>query len=772
MRKFLAFIISIGVVFSAMASEPYVMDDFSKGLNTKLSAHDIANSNQAVIAENIRFNKELKSLSKRQEVFSYGTADATEAVTSLHRLYLADLSKKLLVTHGDELEVGDDAAGTFSSILDLGSGGYRWQWMTWHNLAMGTDGYNQPVKTDGTDATYLGSCHAADNGGGAGPDGAYTYKISYYTASYEVLLNTASNSITVSDNDIDLTMIPIGPDTYSGEAITGRKIYRTSAGGSDYKLLSNGTIADNSTTTLTDSDTDGARGAAYPAGDATYAPPKGKLIVLHKNRVFIAGDPDNPSRLYYSEDGLHDIFKDDAFFNVRKNDGDSITFIKNLKGLLTVGKNNTIQKLYTKGSDPAADWAVSDPFSFVGCQAPYSADNTPLGIIYLAFDGLYLFNGQNSQLVSDAVTPEINDISPSDFGNCWGIYHKNLFYLAYSSEKTGATANDRILVLDLLGEAYSIDTLGVNAFCAFQSGTDWGTLYSGSSSTGAVFAHTRGNNEVIHRRHSDFTGTWTDMRYIPTTYGEGDAESPVLEIAWTIAIDDAVGTIDTHSYGATAIIDRPNNDGQYISQYLTLGASTFDKLYWNERIPATGGDVQFQLRSGPTTTDCLAATWSTVYTDPTGSDVSAATAGTIVQYKIYTTTDTITYTPTLFKSSDYVVKLLYNKEGASSETAVALNWTSGWMDFNKPAQDKTLETIFVYLDSPAETGFLILTWENFEGDTDVFTIDLGENPEYYTERFTTGKFRGEKFKLNILESSLNDITIKQIIVVFSTEPYV
>ena len=235
--------------------QTWIIDDWSGGLNLKLSDHSLL-KNQATIAENVRFETKLRSLSKRNQVFSYGSADTGEAITGMHRLYLKDGTKVLLVTHGDELEVGTDDTGTFTSLLTLTTGDYQWQWLTWHDVAIGCDGYNQPVKTNGTVATYLGSCGAADAGNNAGPNGTYTYKVSYYTTNYEVIFDQVSNSVTVSDNDISLTMIPIAPDTYGGEDVTGRKIYRNKTGGSTWYLLSNGTIANNIDTTLTDSDAD------------------------------------------------------------------------------------------------------------------------------------------------------------------------------------------------------------------------------------------------------------------------------------------------------------------------------------------------------------------------------------------------------------------------------------------------------------------------------------------------------------------------------------
>ena len=769
--KILRKVVSICLIFWCLTVYPqvnqkWVINDFSKGLNTKLSNHALpfVPFTQADICENVRFDEELKSLTKRDDILKYGTADTSEAITGMHRLYLSDGTKVLIVTHGDEVEKGTDSTGAFTNILDLGTANYRFQWLTWHDLAIGTDGYNQPVKTDGTDATYLGTCFAEDAGSGAGPDGTYHYKVSYYTASYEVIFDVASNAVTVTDNDISLSMIPIAPDTYGGEDVVGRKIYRHKNGASTYYLLSNGTIANNTATTLTDSDSDAQLTATtYPAGDATYTPPKGKLCLVHKNRLWIANNPTYPSRIYYAEDGSHDVFVSTAYFNIRPNDGDQIMFIKNLLGILTVGKENSIQKIYTDGDTPSSDWIISDPFSFVGCHAMYTADNSPIGVIYLSRDGIYSFNGQISQLLSEAVTPEIKDILPSNFATTWGKYHLNKYYLTYTSEKVGTTTNNRILVLDLISNAYAIDTISVNCFCAFNSGSDWGVLYSGDSNDGDVFAHTSAIQEVIHRRHSDFSGTFTDARYIPTAWG-GDAESPVIEISWDDTIDDLSGSIDSQS----GDVNRDTTHGTYVSPVLYLQSSAFDKLYWNETIPGAGGDVTFQVRSGASSAACQTASWGTAVTDPTGSDISGETANTYVQYRVSLDTTDIDYTPTVYKVGNFVVKLGYFQEGSAVESSVPLRWRSGWTDLGYPTQTKELTKFYIYHEG--EDGTLTVTFENFEGDTDSFEIALNEYTSHYFEYFTGGEFIGEKFRVDITNDDLNDLKIKEVGVLYDVAP--
>lgn len=746
-------------------------NDFSGGLNSKLNSLELPKK-QGDIVENVRLDEELMSLTKRDQLIIYGEADENEPITGMHRLYLDDGTKVLIVTHGNEIEKATDSTKVFTQILPLTTSDKRWSWATWHNIAIGTDGSNQPVKYDGTSvsATFIGSLLATDKGSGTGPTGSdYKYKVLCYSSSYDATYNQVSNELDMTGNDLTLTMIPLCPDTILGEDTVGREVYRNKTAGSTYYLLSNGIIANNTAVTLTDSDTDaGLTATTYPAGDITYTPPNGKYLLIHKNRLWLANDPDYPSRIYYSEDGLPDTFLSTAYFNVRQSDGDGITFAMNLLGKLTLGKNNTIQKIYTDGDTPSADWAISDPFSFIGCQAPYSAVNTTIGIVYLGNNGIYSFNGQYSELLSDAVTPEIRDILPSNFANVWSAFFKSSYYMTYASLSSGEAVNNRVLILDLLSKGYMTDLINVNVFDVFDSGTDVEALYSGASDSGTVYAHTETVNQVIHKVHADFTGTFDDMRYIPTGIPGGDSESPVLELSHTGTIDEASGTIDA----ATGIIDRPDTDGTYISQYLTIGASVFEKLYWNEVIPTVGGNVTLNVRAGATTSDCAAATWwHTEFSDSSGSDISSVTADTVTQYRISMETDDITETPNVINQDNFNVRLTFNSVGTAAETSIPINWRSGWLNYGESTKAKTLKKLYAYYDWPDDTaGTLNLTFENYLGDTDTFAIDLLENPDYYINYFTDGAFTGNLIRLTINEDSLIPIKVKKVITTYDVQP--
>lgn len=748
----------------------YEWDSFDGGLATKISDNSIP-KNYASVIENIRTNTSFRSLSKRPQVYIYGTVSPSEASTGLFRLYLSTGTKVLLDVHADQIDTGNDSTGAFTKILDLTTSGYKWQWLAWHNLGIGTDGYNQPVKYDGSSAsaTYLGTCLALDAGSGAGPNGAYTYKVSFYTASYEVLFNVASNSVTVTDNDINLSMIPIAPDTYGGEAVTGRRIYRSDVGGAGtYNMLTNGQIANNTAVILTDSDTDAECdvGAAYPAGTETWTPPKGKLSLVANNRLWIANNPTYPSRLYPSEYGSHDCFKPTLYYDIRANDGDEITFIKTLLGKMAISKTTSIQKFNFDGDSPTADWGYSDPYNPVGCIAYYSAVNTPIGIIYLGNEGLYVFNGQTSSLLSDIVTPTVLDISASNLVNVWADFSDNLYYLAYTSKSNGGSVNDRILIYDILSKSWVIDTFGVSVFHVLKGGSDGNVLYAGSSSDGKIYTFKNTSQEITHKVHSDFAGTFDDSRYVPVASG-GNSSSPVIELSWDVTIDGyGAGTINA----ATGDVNRPDTGGTYVSQVLsTPGASAYDKIYWNETLPS-GTDATLAIRSGATSAACQAAGWSSEYTNSAGSDISAVSANAFTQYRITLSTGDIDYTPNVINVGGFNVKLTYGTLGTAAETAIAMLWESGFTDLGHPLNDKLLKKFSIIHEGT--NGTLTVTFTNELGDSDTFNIALGTYPNYYEEYFTDGTLRGRRFKLTISNSDINALEIKKVGIMFDIEPLI
>lgn len=89
--------------------------------------------------------------------------------------------------------------------------------------------------------------------------GAYKWAVTFVDVNGESTPGALlSLTTTASNQGASLTAIPLGPSP----ATTARKIYRTAVGGAQLKLLT--TLANNTTTTFTDTTVDGSLGANAP----------------------------------------------------------------------------------------------------------------------------------------------------------------------------------------------------------------------------------------------------------------------------------------------------------------------------------------------------------------------------------------------------------------------------------------------------------------------------------------------------------------------------
>lgn len=93
----------------------------------------------------------------------------------------------------------------------------------------------------------------------------YGYKVTYVSQFGETDASTAATVTTTSSGSVNLTAIPISTSIN----VIARKLYRTIGGGSSYLLLD--TIADNVTTTYTDTKIDSALGAAAPTLNTAHS---------------------------------------------------------------------------------------------------------------------------------------------------------------------------------------------------------------------------------------------------------------------------------------------------------------------------------------------------------------------------------------------------------------------------------------------------------------------------------------------------------------------
>ncbi len=754
----LALIVAPAMAQDNAQSRYHVISSFAKGQNSHHSPFTIG-ADQGIVDQNVRVNDTYNALSKRElllQSLDYGTGP----ITSIHRYYKADATQQTIVSLNTLLRA--DFSGTATTIKTGLTDGKRWQWVTYKDIAIGVSAFDQPVKFDGhilttanTDAARtagelaaeLGSCFAElDTGTDLDASKWYQYKVVWFDDATYDFSTAVSNPILTGAAvyNIRLTGIPIGPT-----GTTHRYLYRTS-GEATQAALATATyymvwdISNNTATTQDDNvsdttlETDRAPTVSTATGGTDATPPKGAIATIYNERLFISGNVDDPSDVYWSDSFNPDHFLPTDFESIRPDDGDKVTGLKSQLGVLAIIKTNTIQKFYTDGT-VTANWILSDPFSEdIGSPAPYTIKTTPLGIFFLSRKGIWRFTGQSVSLVSDAVTDVINDISQTDIENAVGHYLNNEYMIAYISTATGSSTNNRVLIYDIIRDAYVTDTKEINCFASFNSGTDLGILFSGTSiSDGVTVAHSGTADILVVSTDSDFElGTFDDTR------SRGTEANPILELSWDCDIDGwlaelqtknaSINTInDIGTYLPDAIIDRPDTDGTWESPVYFIGASTLDQIQWNETL-GQFGDVTFQIRLAATSGAVSGESYSTAVTDPNGSDISGITGNNYIQVRINLSTTDIDFTPELTKVGGFVWRIIYSKIGSAYETSILSIYQSGWLNFGIDDFKKLIRKVKIFY--AGTSGTLNLNMRNGEGDIDRdIPIDLSISPSADSE---------------------------------------
>lgn len=335
----------------------------------------------------------------------------------------------------------------------------------------------------------------------------------------------------VSSNAVNLSHIPLGPP-----GTTARRLYRTDVNGTTLKLLD--TISDNSTTTYTDAIADGSLGAAYPS--LSDAMPNGAYLTMHRERLFISGDPSSPNKIYYSSTYLPHYIQQTTqltFLDIEAEDGDTISGIPIQLGVMICIKKNSIRKLHitspVSGADPTT-WYADDPLAWLGSPAPYSITQTPSGIVFLGWDHWYIFDGASAQPIVDEF--DINQILEGNFNDVIGYYNDGIFLAAYTDKASGGQTHNRTLRWNFRRQALAIDSwtsstlTGANCFAGRTGDGEPGDLYYGDSANGYLVKDKESENEYKLISQTDAeAGTSTNV------FIGGTENSPYLEIGNSVS---------------------------------------------------------------------------------------------------------------------------------------------------------------------------------------------------------------------------------------------
>lgn len=359
---------------------------------------------------------------------------------------------------------GDPAFGTFCRILSMNGivSGTKAKQV----LFVGSE--EVPIRYDGTNTTRIaldapGAPTVAVGVAGV-LTGTYSYKVTFVNDFGETSAGTASANVAPVAEKVDISAIPTGSTT-EPYAVRYRKIYRTEAGGSTYKLLT--TITDNTTTTYTDNIADGALGATPPSINRCSKIPRGVDGSVFQSRMYIGNNKDAntngvnfyPWRVWFS------VVDDCLDFSAVDQDGVYFGYfdlptLEAITGMVVVGTRLII---FTARSMWAWDgYRIIEISRAVGTPSGGTIGQGDQYIYFLDFSGVYRFNGGVPNLVSRNIDKSIRGIQT--FSSCRGTVFNNQYFLlcgTVTDTVNGIDLTQAILVYDEIGNRWA--TWTVNA---------------------------------------------------------------------------------------------------------------------------------------------------------------------------------------------------------------------------------------------------------------------------------------------------------------------
>lgn len=435
-----------------------------------------------------------------------------------------------------------------------------------------TSGYDSPQRYDGSEVllvnpgTVDNSTYASgvSSTGGFITTGTFNYLLSGEDADgFEgnPVTITSDVAVSIGTGSIDLTDIPNFP---ASAGVQTKYLYRNTAaaGGVYYRV----TALTASQTTYNDNNADSA--LVTQAVYTNDAPPNCKWWWYHRGRMFAAGDPDYPMRVYYSKQGTPKAWPSSNYLDIGKGDGFPITGLRIIGNALLVhkaspgGEQTALWMVYmpdSTGVSEASNWYITRTPSAYAAISDKTLAYVENMCAFLDRRGLYFFNGEQiaggpaeaqagqyySESRSDNIEPDVRDWRKSILDKSAVIAYDDKLWLAVPGSTTSLN-NDAIYVYDYSvstkergqGAWSKLNPLDINNFAVFG-----GSLVGGSATDGYVYeldsGYTADGDDLESyfytmtiagdKKHWDMTKIWRFLWITVDTPGSWD-----LDVTWWV----------------------------------------------------------------------------------------------------------------------------------------------------------------------------------------------------------------------------------------------
>lgn len=294
------------------------------------------------------------------------------------------------------------------------------------------------------------------------------------------------------------------------------------------------------------------------------------------SRIFAAGDPNYPSRLYFS--GVADQITNfswssigGGYIDIYKDDGSEIRGIVPFQGGIIVFKDNAIYKFSFADDGTQLLEEITRAFGGISFRSIKAVEND---IIFAAKkDGRLAFYSLGNQEnyagsilrtneLSVKVENSLRDVTVSALENSAAFYFNNIYGCAVA--KSGSTKNDRIWCLDTRFGAWVYwEGMNANCFATFINSAGDENLYFGDEDDGDVVKmfttakndrgvaidvnwSTKAFNQKTFHRFKDYYNPVVQFKDVNTS---GAIEGDVIVDGAIVAANFTVNTVNTGGTG-------------------------------------------------------------------------------------------------------------------------------------------------------------------------------------------------------------------------------
>jgi hypothetical protein len=447
------------------------------------------------------------------------------------------------------------------------------------------DGVNVPYKWNGTDWTRHGvyppsGCVDAATGAAGVLTGDYQYKVTWI-----------------------VTSIPVAPQSFG---ISSRRIYRTEAGDTTFKLLA--TLSNNTQTAYTDNISDSVLGAAAPTDQGV--PPLWDVACYQQDRIFM-NDTANKNLVKYTEAGNPYVVKTTNFRRFGDNTGNNVHGLVAYNNGVVITGDERMAFIYMPSGDDSTwlDIELKVPY---GSKSPYSLLPFKDRLIFPAtenrkFVGFGAVVGNTIEpdatfltvltaggdLISNRMEDDVDLIQDAQVKDISGIVFKDRLYICVSYGAS-QTTNNRVYVLN-----YGIDNLSKKQKFSWSPWTglnanqftllDNELYYCSSTASGQVF-------KMLDGTYTDNGSAINSYYWTKELAGFRSEENNHKDFRYLYLLATLTGN---WNMGINARVNSDTSDGDSYTVNLVNSTSLYGTAVYGTDLYAAGFDEsEFQVFLG------------------------------------------------------------------------------------------------------------------------------------------------------------------------------